>query len=95
MFYFFVVAWCIIFLPIALQNECCSSHLAYNAVLHVCFLVAALFPHKCDLQLAKGFWEDVTLGEELPPLSNVSFEQRRVILVTQYSLQMDKVRDDC
>lgn len=50
-----------------------SSHLAYDAVLHVCLLVAALFAHQGDFQLAEGFGQDVALGEELPPLYNVSF----------------------
>lgn len=47
------------------------SHLAYNAVLHVCLLVAALFAHQCDLKLTKRFGQDVTLGEKLSPLYNV------------------------
>lgn len=50
-----------------------SSHLAYDAVLHVCLLVAALFAHQCDLQLTEGFGQDVALREELPPLHNVGF----------------------
>lgn len=63
-----------------------TSHLAYNAVLHVGFLVAALFSHQCDLQLTEGFGQDVALGEELPPLHNVGFEERRIVLMAQHSL---------
>lgn len=48
-----------------------SSHLTHDAVLHVGFLVAALFAHQCDLQLTEGFGQDVALGEELPPLYDV------------------------
>lgn len=64
-----------------------TSHLAYNAVLHVGFLVAALFSHQCDLQLTEGFGQDVALGEELPPLHNVGFEESCVVLVAQHSLR--------
>lgn len=64
-----------------------SSHLAYDAVLHVCLLVAALFAHQCDLQLTEGFGQDVALREELPPLHNVGLQQRCVVLVAQHPLQ--------
>lgn len=69
-----------------------SSHLAYDAVLHVCLLVAALFAHQCDLQLAERFRQDVTLGEELPPLNNVGLQQRCVVLVAQHPLPLQKLK---
>lgn len=51
-----------------------SHHLAYDAVLNVRLLVAALLPHQCDLQLTERFGQDVTLCEELPPLHNVGLQ---------------------
>lgn len=74
------------------------AHLAHDAVLHVCFLVAALFAHERDLQLTEGFGQDVALGEELPPLDYVGLQQRCVVLVAQHPLpwqQMQaKVKDE-
>lgn len=62
------------------------THLPNNAILHIGLLAAALFAHQSDLQLAKGLGQNVTLCEELPPLHDVSLEKRRVILVTEHSL---------
>lgn len=62
-------------------------HLADDAVFHVGLLVAALFAHQSDFQLAERLGQDVALREELSPLNDVGFEQRRVVLVTQHSLR--------
>lgn len=64
-----------------------QSHLADDAVFHVGLLVAALFAHQSDLQLTERLGQDVALREKLPPLHDVGFQQRRVILVTQHSLR--------
>lgn len=72
-----------------------SSHLAYDAVLHVRFLVAALFAHERDLQLTEGLGQDVALGEELPPLYDVGLQQRRVILVAQHPLPWQQMQAKC
>lgn len=69
-----------------------SSHLAYDAVLHVCLLVAALFAHQCDLQLTERFRQDVALGEELSPLNNVGLQQSCVVLVAQHPLPWQKIQ---
>lgn len=63
-----------------------SAHLPNNAILHVGFLIAALFTHQGDLQLAERLGQNVALCEEFPPLHNVSLEERCVILMTEYSL---------
>lgn len=70
------------------------GHLSNDAVLNVGLLVAALFSHQGDLQLAEGLGQDVALREELPPLHNVGFEQRRVVLVTQNALRGRQTRVD-
>lgn len=64
-----------------------APHLADDAVLHVGLLVASLLAHQSDLQLTERLGQDVTLCEELPPLHNVSFQQGRVVLVTQHPLR--------
>lgn len=64
----------------------CGGHLPNDAVLYVGLLVASLFAHQGDLQLAERFGQDVALREELPPLHDVRFEQGRVVLMTQHAL---------
>lgn len=64
-----------------------GRHLTNDAVLNIGLLVASLFAHQGDLQLAERFGQDVALCEELPPLHDVCFEQRRVVLMTQHALR--------
>lgn len=70
----------------ALKNKFYPTDLPNNAVFHIGLLVGALFAHQGDFQLAEWLGQNVTLREELPPLHDVSLEERRVILMTEHSL---------
>lgn len=88
----YLITWWHCTCTIKTTQTVAPPHLADDAVLHIWFLVAALFSHQSDLQLAERLGQDVTLCEELPPLHNVGFQQRCVILVTQHPLRKREKR---
>lgn len=69
------------------NNRELSLHLSNNTVFNVGLLIAPLVAQQCDLKLAEGFRQNITLCKEFPPLHDVGFKQRCVILVTEYSLK--------